>query len=66
MLAAGKRAHSSFPQAELIAWDFALNEQADPVMIEANASTDVDLIQIHAPMLEEPRVRRFFEFHGVI
>jgi hypothetical protein len=35
-------------------------------MIEANASTDVDLIQIHAPMLEEPRVRRFFEFHGVI
>jgi len=66
VLAAGKRAHSSFPQAELIAWDFALNEHADPVMIEANASTDVDLIQIHAPMLEEPRVRRFFEFHGVI
>jgi len=66
VLDAGKRAHSSFPQAEMIAWDFALNEQAEPVMIEANASTDVDLIQIHSPMLAEPRVRRFFEFHGVV
>lgn len=60
------QAHSSFPQVELIAWDFALNENAEPVMIEANASTDVDLIQIHAPMLTDPRVRRFFEFHGIV
>ena len=60
------RAHSSFPQAELIGWDFALDENAEPVMIEANATTDVDLIQVHRPMLTDPRVRRFFEFHGIV
>jgi len=66
VLGVATRAHNSFPQAELIAWDFALNEDAEPVMIEANASTDVDLIQIHGPMLTDPRVRRFFEFHGIV
>lgn len=66
VLRVAKQAHASFPQAELIAWDFALNENAEPVMIEANASTDVDLIQIHEPMLTDPRVRRFFEFHGIV
>jgi len=66
VLSVAKRAHCSFPRAELIAWDFALNERAEPVMIEANASTDVDLIQIHAPMLTDQRVRRFFEFHRIV
>jgi hypothetical protein len=66
VLRVSTRAHSSFIQAELVAWDFALDQSAEPVMIEANASTDVDLIQIHGPMLTDERVRRFFEHHGII
>jgi len=66
VLRVARQAHSSFPQAELIAWDFVLNEDAEPVMIEANASTGVIIIQVHEPMLADPRVRRFFEFHGIV
>jgi hypothetical protein len=59
-------AHGSLPQVPVIAWDIAIDPVGEPIMIEANASTDVDVVQIHAPLLADDRVRRFYGTHGVI
>jgi hypothetical protein len=36
------------------------------LLIEANPFADVDILQIHRPLLTDTRVRAFFEHHGVI
>lgn len=42
-----KREHSKFPQVRFIGWDFAIDENADPVFIEFNLSQcDPELLQI--------------------
>lgn len=39
-----------------IGWDVILDERGEPVVIEANTGTTFDLIQIHAPLLADPRM----------
>ena len=47
------RDHTAFP---LLGWDVVVDETGTPVVIEANTGTDVDLIQAHGPLLEDPDV----------
>lgn len=40
---------------------------AGPSLIEGNtANVGVRSLQVHRPLLRDPRVRRFFEFHEVV
>jgi hypothetical protein len=55
----------ALPFLPYVGWDLALTE-AGPVAIEGNSSTDVDLLQIHRPLLLDPRVRAFFADHGIV
>ncbi|WP_435363071.1 sugar-transfer associated ATP-grasp domain-containing protein [Haloarchaeobius sp. DYHT-AS-18] len=48
-----------------IAWDIVVSAPGEFAVIEANNYTDVDLLQVHEPLLTDERVRRFYETHGV-
>lgn len=50
-----------------IGWDVVITDHEGSFMlIEGNARTDVDLLQIHEPLLVDQRVRRFYESHGIL
>lgn len=46
-----------------IGWDVLLDESGKPIVIEANTGTDIDLLQVHRPLLEDPRVARIAARH---
>jgi hypothetical protein len=39
-----------------IGWDVIIDESGEPVVIEANTGTGLDILQIHRPLLTDPRV----------
>jgi len=43
-----------------IAWDLVVTKERFKV-IEGNSCSGVDLFQVHSPLLENPRVRRFYQ-----
>lgn len=48
-----------------VGWDLVVTDHGFTV-IEGNNFTDVNLLQVHEPLLRNPRVRRFYEYHGII
>jgi hypothetical protein len=48
-----------------IAWDVLATETGFCI-VEGNARSDVNLLQVHGPMLTDERVRRFYEYNGVL
>jgi hypothetical protein len=48
-----------------IGWDLAITEGGFRV-IEGNSHPDMQLLQVHGPLLADPRVRRFYEAYGVV
>jgi hypothetical protein len=48
-----------------IAWDIAVTEPGFTI-IEGNSSTGVIFLQVHGPLLADPRVRRFYTYHRVV
>lgn len=48
-----------------VAWDIVPTESGFRIL-EGNNHTDIKLFQVHEPLLQDPRVRRFFEHHSVI
>jgi 3D (Asp-Asp-Asp) domain-containing protein len=51
---------------EYVGWDITVDSTGEPVLIEGNNSSDVDLLQVHGPLLNDDRVRRFYERYDVI
>ncbi|MFC2083060.1 sugar-transfer associated ATP-grasp domain-containing protein [Candidatus Bipolaricaulota bacterium] len=47
-----------------VGWDIIVTPDTW-VVLEGNTCTDVNLLQIHAPLLTQSRVRRFFDIRGV-
>ena len=46
--------HKMLPYMDLVGWDIAINEQAEPVFIELNQTPDCEFIQIfNGPMFRE-------------
>lgn len=41
-----------------IGWDVVLNDDEAPIVIEANTGTEIDLFQVHEPLLADPAVSR--------
>jgi len=46
-----------------IGWDVVLDESAEPVVLEANTGTHLDLFQVHRPLLADDRVARVAARH---
>jgi len=48
-----------------VGWDVVVTEKGFRV-IEGNSHSGMHVFQAHRPLLADPRVRRFFEHHGVV
>jgi hypothetical protein len=47
-----------------VGWDIIVADD-DTWLLEGNNYSDVNLLQVHGPLLRDPRVRRFYRYHGV-
>jgi len=47
----------------MIGWDVLLSENGTPVVLEANTGTDLDLMQVHRPLLDDPAVAAVVSQH---
>lgn len=56
---------SKLPYLPYIAWDVVLLDD-EILVIEANNCSDVSFLQAQEPLLKDEKVRRFYEYHGII
>lgn len=56
---------AKLPYLPYVGWDLIHTDGGFRV-IEGNNYTDVNLFQIHSPLLTDPRVRRFYQYHAVV
>ncbi len=54
-----------FAFAPAIAWDIVPTDSSFSIL-EGNASAGMPVVQVHEPMLTDPRIKRFYHYHGVI
>ena len=59
------RMAESIPDVVYIGWDILPTDDGFKVL-EGNAHVDVNSIQVHEPLLTDPRVKRFYEWYGVL
>lgn len=59
------KAATYFPFCPLIGWDVVMTKSGFSIL-EANPMPGLDLIQIHAPLLKDPRSRQFFQHWGLV
>lgn len=57
---------ANYPQIPYVGWDIVVTGEGDFTIIEANSCTDVDLLQVHRPLLDDTRARRFYEHHDIV
>ena len=50
---------------EYIGWDVIVTPQG-PVVLEANINSGMNVLQVHQPLLEDPRARAYFVKRGVV
>lgn len=48
-----------------IGWD-VVSTRNGIMVIEGNNYTDVNLLQIHRPLLKDERIKKFYKYHGII
>jgi len=57
---------SKLPECKYVGWDLLLKDnEGDFVIIEGNHRPDIDLVQVHNPLLEDQRVINFYRENGV-
>jgi hypothetical protein len=54
-----------FPMLPYVAWDLAVIDGGFTIL-EGNSWTDTRITQPFRPLLADPRVRRFFQYHGIV
>ena len=57
---------ATFSHAPYIGWDIIVTNDGEFTVIEGNNCSGVRVFQVHEPLLDDPRVRRFYERHGII
>jgi hypothetical protein len=57
---------AAFSHTPYIGWDIVVTDEGEFTVIEANNCTDMDILQVHRPLLLDQRARRFYERHGVV
>lgn len=55
---------ATFPWLPRVGWDLVITGEGSFVVLEVNAHAGVETLQVHRPLLDDPRVRRFYERHG--
>lgn len=55
----------AFPRLASIGWDLAVTADGFRI-IEGNNHATIGMLQVHAPLLRDPRVRRFYARHGIV
>jgi hypothetical protein len=55
------RAAASVPFNRMVAWDLVTAADGVPVILSADGSGDLALLQVHGGLLTDPHVRRFYE-----
>lgn len=56
---------ASLSFAPYLAWDVLVTEDGFAIL-EINEFPDLPMMQLHRPMKADPRVRAFYEYHGVL
>lgn len=56
---------NSIPELKYVGWDLVVTEPGEFAIIEGNNRSDVDLLQVHGPLLADERVREFYDENGV-
>jgi len=56
---------SRFPMLPYIGWDIVHMDDGIKVL-EGNSNSDVNLLQIHGPLLRDSQVRRFYRHHRIV
>jgi len=59
------KAASHFPYCPMIGWDVLLTKQGFCI-VEANSTPGLTVLQVHTPLLKDPRSRKFFQHWGLI
>jgi Sugar-transfer associated ATP-grasp len=54
-----------FSFAPCIGWDIVITRDGYSI-IEGNSSPGLTMLQIHGPLLADPRVRRFYRQYGIV
>jgi hypothetical protein len=60
------RAAASVPFNRMAGWDVLVDREGEPVILEANGNSDVNLLQVHGGLLADPRTRQFYNSFGVL
>ncbi len=55
---------TQIPCLKYVGWDIIMTDDGF-VLLEGNNCSDVNLLQVHRPLLADSRVRAFYEHHGV-
>lgn len=57
---------AAFPHLPRLGWDAVVTGDGEFTVLEVNAHAGDMTVQIHRPLLRDPRVRRFYEHHGCL
>ena len=57
---------AAFSHTPYIGWDVVATGEGEFTVIEANNSSDMDILQVHRPLLADQRARRFYERRGAV
>ncbi|ELZ29965.1 hypothetical protein C474_13061 [Halogeometricum pallidum JCM 14848] len=57
---------AEYPSLPRLGWDVVLTGEGEFVVLEVNAHTGLRTLQVHKPLLEDPRVREFYEHHDCL
>jgi hypothetical protein len=58
---------AAFPYLPRLGWDVVLTDDEGGFrVLEVNAHAATRTLQVHRPLLRDPRVRRFYEYHGCV
>ncbi|WP_252698662.1 sugar-transfer associated ATP-grasp domain-containing protein [Natronosalvus vescus] len=60
------RVAEQYPNLPYAGWDVAIDANGEFKVIEVNSYPDVNMIQIHKPLLSDERITRFYESHHVL
>ena len=53
------------PYLPYVGWDVVVTDQGIR-LLEGNSNSSTDLLQVHGPLLVDPRIRRFYKRRGVL
>ncbi|MEF8801846.1 MAG: sugar-transfer associated ATP-grasp domain-containing protein [Halolamina sp.] len=57
---------AAFPYLPRLGWDIVLTGDRGFLVLEVNAHAATRTLQVHRPLLRDPRVKRFYEYHGCL